>query len=387
MQKVLLINITPWDILSEVPAILKKGGYTVHVFCSKDAWLLKNSFYDKWIEAPSDDSTLFVSQLIDHVTNEETGYDWILPGDDIIIRLLNKHIHDEQLFYKFLPITKIENREILGSKAGLSNLCLKYGLNTPKYIIYNEHFDIQNIEKHLNFPMMIKVDESEGGYGIFLCDDKKSFLNKFENITNKKNLVLQEYIKGYDVNTEALYKNGELLVYNHSRTLKTLFGIYGATTQRLCYQNTDVEKDLIKIGRDFGLNGFANILFRYCKSTYQNYLVEVDVRPNSWHFYGKFCGNDFSVGVRNTLNNNLVLTKQADKYKNKQVKITLFKKDITRCIVDNNYKGLFHWVINYEGRWRYIPFYDIKHLYNCSKFLLGMFIEATSKTLKKIFKK
>ena len=387
MPKVLLINITNWDVLSEVPAILKKGGYTVHVFCSKEAWLLKNSFYDKWIPAPSDDNTLFLSQLLDHIANEDPEYDWILPGDDIIIRLLNKHISDEQLFYKLLPITKIENREILGSKAGLSNLCNKYGLNTPKYIVYDEQFDILSIDKLLNFPVMIKVDESEGGHGIFLCDDKNSFLNKFETVTNKKHLVFQEFIKGRDVNIEALFKTGELLIYNHSYTLKTLFGIYGATTQRICYQNTDVEKDLIKLGRDFGLNGFANILFRYSEKAKRNYLVEVDVRPNSWHFYGKFCGNDFSVGVRNILNNNLLLTRPADKYKNKQIKITLFKKDVTRCIVDKDYKGLFHWVINYECRWRYIPFYDIKHLYNCSKFLLGMFIETTWKNLKRMFKK
>ncbi len=125
MYKVLLISLVNWDSLIEIPAILKNGGASVDIFSIKDSWVLQNKCYDKWIPASEDEPT-FVNELLDLIDKNGDDYNWIIPGDDIIIRLLNERITSEELFYKILPLTKIENRELLGSKAGFSSLFTNY---------------------------------------------------------------------------------------------------------------------------------------------------------------------------------------------------------------------------------------------------------------------
>ena len=144
-----------------------------------------------------------------------------------------------------MPLTKIENRELLGSKAGFSNLCTKYNIKTPRYLIYNSSQTPAEIGKYMDYPFLMKEDKSEGGYGVFLCENESGLTAVLAKVANKENLVFQQFIKGYDINVEVLYKNGELLVYSYSRTL-TIMGKFGVSTQRLFYQNNEIEPELVK---------------------------------------------------------------------------------------------------------------------------------------------
>jgi hypothetical protein len=89
--------------------LLSDGGCSVDIYCVKDSWVLQNSFYDKWIPA-SDNTEVFMKELLDLINKSGDHYKWIIPGDDPVVRLLNDAITSEELFYKVLPLTKIENR-------------------------------------------------------------------------------------------------------------------------------------------------------------------------------------------------------------------------------------------------------------------------------------
>lgn len=381
MYRVLLISLVNWDSLIEIPVLLSKGGCSVDIFCVKDSWAIQNKFHNKWIEAPADEAT-FVDRTLELVAKEGHNYDWIIPGDDIIIRLLNDRITDEALFYKIMPITKIENRELLGSKAGFSNLCNKFGIKTPRYLIYDESMTPASIGSYMGYPFLMKVDKSEGGFGIFMCDDEASFMENFAKVKNRENLVFQQFIQGYDINVEVLYRNGELMVYNYSRTLK-IMGKFGVSTQRLFYTNKEVERELIKIGHDLGVSGFGNVVFMYSEPEQTHYLIEVDVRPNAWMYYGRFTGNDFSEAVRRITKNDLRLVVPEEKYRNKQLKINLYKKDVYRCLMEKDFKGLMGWIFNKDNCWRYIPFYDGKLLRACTGYLTKSFWELVVHKLRK----
>ena len=381
MYRVLLISFVNWDSLIELPVLIKNGGCTLDIFCYKGSWALQNKFHDQWIEA-NEDPAVFLEELLEFIDKNGTGYDWIIPGDDIIIRLLNDEIKDEALFYKIMPLTKIENREILGSKAGFSSLCTKYDIKTPRYLIYREGQSIDEIEAYMRYPFLMKLDKSEGGYGVFRCNDRASFTTHFNNAANKTNMVFQQFIQGYDINVEVLYKNGELMVYNYSRTLK-IMGSFGVSTQRLFYANTEIEPELQKIGRSLGVNGFGNVVFMYSEPEKTHYLIEVDIRPNAWMYYGKFTGNDFSEAIKKIIRNDLTLVKPPAKYAGKEFKITLYKKDVYRCIIEKDIKGLVNWARNKENRWRYIPLYDGKLFAACTRYLWVSFRELLAARLKR----
>ena len=381
MYKVLLISLVNWDSLIEIPAILKTGGCAVDIFSIKDSWVLQNQFHDKWIPGNMDQN-IFVNELLEFIDKNGDDYNWIIPGDDVIIRLLNEHIKSESLFYRILPITKIENRELLGSKAGFSSLCTKYEITTPRYLIYNESMQPEDIGSYMGYPFLMKLDKSEGGFGVFMCENKSELLANLGNAKNKENLVFQQFIKGYDVNIEVLYRHGELLVYSYSRTL-TVMGRFGVSTQRLFYQNTEIEPELIKMGKSLGLSGFGNVVFMYDENGKTHYLIEIDMRPNAWMYYGKFMGNNFSEGIRRITKNELRLVVPETKDSNKQLMISLYKKDIYRCLIEKDVSGMLKWFTNADGRWRYIPLYDSKLFRACTRYLFKSFWELALNKIRK----
>jgi predicted ATP-grasp superfamily ATP-dependent carboligase len=367
MNRVLLISFVNWDSLIEIPAIFKNGGCTVDIFCTKDSWVLQNKAYDKWIAAPNDESA-FTTQLLDFVEKNGDNYFWIVPGDDIVLRLLNDRITSESLFYRIMPLTKIENRDLMGSKAGFSALCTKYSIKTPRYLIYQEGMTAKSIAEYMNYPFLMKLDKSEGGFGVFMCENETEFTANFENVKNRHNLVFQQFIKGYDVNVEVLFKNGELIVYSYSRTIK-IMGKFGVSTQRLFYQNNEVENELVKAGRSMGLNGFGNVVFMFSETERSHYLIEIDMRPNAWMYYGKFRGNDFSEAVKKIVKGDLTLVRPPAQYEKKQIKISLYKKDVYRCLLEKDFKGLLGWLVNKDNCWKYIPLYDSKTFWACTRYL------------------
>ena len=383
MYKVLIISYANWDSLMEIPAMLKNGGCTVDVYSAKDSWALQNKFYDKWIPA-SDDTNIFLKELFELVNNKGSEYSWIIPGDDLIMRLLNDTITDEQLFYKMMPLSKIENRVLLGSKAGFSELCSKYDISTPRYLVYDQSLNAKKIGDYIGYPLMMKTDKSEAGAGVFLCENEASLAEHINSIADKTNLVFQQYITGYDINMEVLYKNGELMVYSYSRVL-TILGKFGLSTRRLFYYNQAVEAELVKAGRSLGISGFASVAFMYSEKENKHYLIEIDVRPNSWVFYGQFLGNDFSEGVRRIAKGDLRLVVPDAEMQKKQIKISHYKKDMAKCIVEKDIKGVWYWVSNQEHSWDYIPRYDKKLLRACNKYLWWFFTDLMRNKVKKVF--
>ena len=372
MYKVLLISSKNWDSLKEIPVVLKNAGCEVDIYAAKGSWVLANRFHDKWIEASIDENK-FTDDLLTFLERHAHEYNWIIPGDDIIIRQLNDRITSDELFRKVMPVTKIENRALLGSKAGLSALCKQYNIKTPKYLIYDESQTVDSIADYMGFPIMVKEDESEGGYGVFRCDNINELKEIFNKIKNRNNLVFQQLIEGEDINTEALYKDNKLMVYNHSLRMKTI-GTFGISTKRVFYQNEALDEILINIGDKLALNGFGNIVFIQDNKTKEYYLIEIDMRPNSWMYYGKFTGNDFTLAIKNIINNNLILLKPSKKLSNRKRVISIYKKDIYRCITTKDIGGLFYWLINRDDCWSYIPVYDRKlfkavnkHLFNTIK--------------------
>ncbi len=382
MYKVLIVSFANWDSMMELPFVFKEAGCVVDVFSVKDSWVLKSSYYDNYIEGSADPDE-FVSQLVALVREKGDDYNWIIPGDDIIIRMLNDSITSEELFYKILPLNNIVNRELLGSKAGFSILCAKYDIETPRFLIYAPTMTLQSISKFMGYPLMLKTDKSEAGTGVFKCDNEAELKQNLDRIENKENIVFQQYIDGYDINMEVLFKDGELIVYSYARLLMIL-GKFGLSTQRMFTQNTEIIPQLVKVGRSMGINGFASIAFMYSIPDRKHYLIEVDVRPNSWIYYGKFTGNNFTEGIKKIKKGDLTLLHHDETKYPKEVKISLYKKDMMRAIVQKDVMGVLAWTFNKDQCRRFIPTYDKSLQKAINQYLLWFFRELVKEKIEKI---
>lgn len=263
MYSVLVASLDDWNTLAEIPFILKKGGCTVDILCSKNAWLKSNSYYNNWIES-KEGADEYTSHLIDLVKNN--SYNWVILGDDPLIKLMNESIHDEELFTKILPIKKIENRNILSSKFGLNEVCEKYDILSPKSIICDGNsIDMDIIHNKIAFPVIIKKDFSWGGLGIMVCQDLDALKKQLQNVSTNENLIIQEYIEGEEVPVEALFSEGKLITYNVSKILSYDKDEFSYSTRRIYYENTMVESELTKLGMAVGINGFVNLAYILCR--------------------------------------------------------------------------------------------------------------------------
>ena len=171
-MQVLIVCVENWDTLSEIPFILKSAGCAIDVLCSKDSWLLSNNFHDKWIERKPHLKD-YLDQL-EELTSTNL-YNWILLGDDVIIKQVNEsHFTDLQL-KQVLPIAELQHRSILSSKIGLSNFCLENATATPGFVLYNNAKDLEKIQSSLRFPVINKIDFSWGGAYMFVSEDYDAF--------------------------------------------------------------------------------------------------------------------------------------------------------------------------------------------------------------------
>ncbi len=359
MYNILLVTLTGFDSTAEIPFIFKSAGCkTVDVFCNSSSWLLSNKYYDNWIESPIEHEA-FKDQLIKLVEEKFDHYDWVVVLDDASVKLMNESITDERIFKKILPITKIENREILSSKLGLSHICQKYEIVTPGYINYSDVEDITTAVQKLQFPVLLKEDYSFSGIGIQYCAGPDLLQECLDKVRVKTNLVLQEFIEGEDIGVEALFRDGELITYNCAEVLTYMYNKFSFTTRRLYYQNEEIATLLKKLGKSVGLNGFASIQYIYHPVRKTYYLIEVDARVNAWMPYSRFTGHSFSDGIKRIMAGDLshVASKAED---GEKIEIAIFDRDIRRCVKHKDFKGLFAWVFNYRGYWRFIPFYDLK---------------------------
>ncbi len=365
----------------ELPVLLSQGGFEVDIYAEPGSWVLKNSFYKRHIPAAADPD-IFVDELMAMVAAAPDAYDWIIPGDDIVIRMLNERITDEATFYRFMPLVNIDHRSILGTKSGLSQLCSRYNITTPGYAVYSDGMSIADIATAVPFPMMVKEDMSEGGYGVYICHNESELGQTINSIQNRRNLVFQQYIKGPEINTEVLFHKGQLMVYSYSERLDC-FGQFGVSTSRIYYNNPAMEAELSHIGKTLGLSGFGNVVFMLNERDNKHYLIEVDMRPNSWMFYGQYTGNDFAKAIAQIAAGTLQPVRPDSTLPNKRKVIALYKKDIYRCLVHKDVKGLLKWTVNWSQRWRYIPRYDKTLLNASTDFLLTTFADMVKGKLKR----
>jgi predicted ATP-grasp superfamily ATP-dependent carboligase len=360
MPVVLLASTSSFfDSIAEIPFVFKKAGCQVDVFCPAESWLRSNQFHDKWIEAAEDEES-FAAQLINLIENNFDTYFQVYLLDDFTIKLMNEKILSEELFKKIMPVNSIKNKKLLSSKIGLSILCQKYNIISPKFINYSDLSNIHTAKEILRFPILLKEDFSFSGLGIQYCEDENALMNCLHKVSNINNLVLQEFIKGDDIGVEALFYNGELIMYNAAEILTYMHNKFSFTTRRNYFQNKEIEQLLKVIGKSFGLNSFASIQYIYKPETKTYYLVEVDCRTNMWVPYSRFLQQNFIEGLKQIFEG-----KKVDSIidYNKKTEITIFDRDIRRCIKYRDYKGFMQWLTNYHGYWKFVPLYDKKYFF------------------------
>lgn len=379
MKKVLLVSKFNWDAPAEIPYVFAKAGYAVDVFCPANSWLSNNSFFKTHITC-SIDNLEFLTELAALVRRSK--YDWILLTEDPLIELVKREIKEEDLLEQLLPVKNNEARDILSSKIGFSSYFQSIGIDTPAYVGFQPGVnEIKELES-LNFPVLNKYDLSWGGSDMAISQDIKELENTVMNLPKYAKLLIQEFIEGDEIRVDALFYNGRLLNYYCAEVLSHTKDQFSYTTRRSYFAYPELAVLLTSIGEKIIAHGFANISFIRQKATNKHYLIEIDLRPNSWMAYSKYLSNqDFVYCLKHVHESDKFTFLQSSLKVKNTIELGLFYKDIRRAIWAKDLKGILRWIFGWKGYWRYLPFYDFKLT---KKILFEIWVEVGVFKLEKL---
>ncbi len=197
----------------------------------------------------------------------------------------------------------LENEKIKYTHSGVeaSSICInkliskkifnKHRILSPKYLIYkpglNKNYRniFQQVNKVLNFPVVIKPINEGSSVGVFICD-KKNFNSNLNKLKNEKEILIEEYIPGREVQVAIMggKKLGaiELVPKRKFYDYKAKYDKKAKTKHIL---PVDLPKDKLKEVENIalrahkitGCKGITRSDFRYNKNKF--YLLEVNTQP------------------------------------------------------------------------------------------------------------
>jgi len=101
---------------------------------------------------------------------------------------------------------------LLSSKVGLSKFCFSNNIDSPNFRIYNNQDDLNSIKNNLNFPVINKTDFGHGGEHMTISNSFEDFQINLSKIQQNNNTLIQEYLKGEEIQVEALFFEGYLVL-------------------------------------------------------------------------------------------------------------------------------------------------------------------------------
>jgi hypothetical protein len=152
----------------------------------------------------------------------------------------------------------------------------------------------------LGYPVLLKVDASGGGGGVYNCLSSADFYCLNADIW-LKSVLIQKKIHGRDLDLSALFLEGELIHFSYSKVEKIVLNHFGPSSVRTYFSLSSVDEkifdELREVGKALGAHGFTNIT---CIEAYDGsgrYYVETDMRPNVWLDAPRFFGENIAERI------------------------------------------------------------------------------------------
>ncbi len=226
-------------------------------------------------------------------------YALVVIGDDPTLgKIMHSDLSTEDKL-KLLPVMSDKNLDHIFSKIGLSLVFDSHGINTPDYRVARNEAELKTSARALGYPILVKIDSSAGGIGVFESHDDKD-LESLAGKLREYPVLVQQKIKGIEVSVEAFYQKGELIHFACSIPEKSNYK-FGPTSVRRYMHRAFLDKEvfdnLTLVGKALGADGFVNMSSILADHDKELYFFEADMRPNLWIDYSRYFGDDLAEAI------------------------------------------------------------------------------------------
>lgn len=178
----------------------------------------------------------------------------------------------ESLNIKILA-SSIESLDIANNKLELSKFLKTHSIPGPITIGTNI------ITKNLVYPLLYKPLDEAGGNGIKLIKNKEEWDVHSKIIQNEK-FILQQYIKGYDIDCSILSLKGQILSFTIQKAYIPSSKLYSPALGVEFLYNDKVYKIVKKLIKSLNWTGVAHIDLRYDQIKKKFKVIEIN--PRYW---------------------------------------------------------------------------------------------------------
>jgi len=334
------------QLIMATAGLLSRSGFYVDVastnYLLKHLNVIRNFFYTKHPKV----------LVIDANRIAADNYDFIVIADDPTLKnILDSNLSvDEKL--NLLPVIAEHNLKHIGSKTELSLIFSESEIRTPDFMIAMNKKELLSSVERIGFPMIIKIDFSGGGAGVFECfntDDLISVHNKISLYP----LLVQKKIEGATADLSGLFRNGALIYFSYSKfgeVNKNKFGPSVTREYKSAYElHSELFDELSKIGHALGANGFVNIGCIESSTDNHRYYFEADMRPTVWVEYPKYFQDDPALKINHYFKNGELLPRSgSEQFIHKTILLPYLPRMHWLGIIRNQYK-CWQYFNNYMG--------------------------------------
>lgn len=191
--------------------------------------------------------------------------DVLIPMDEetfLVSRYRNKFEKNTRV-----PVHDYESLIRANNKKHLLKLAESIGIRIPQTYAPKELYEIRDISKKVEYPVVIKLVKGLGSRGLAYVKNKHELTTKYKKIINEFKLnppnypLIQEYIPGVGYGVEMLFNHGDpRAIFTHKRIRE--FPISGGpSTARISVKYKHMEKDAEKLLKELNWHGVAMVEF------------------------------------------------------------------------------------------------------------------------------
>lgn len=286
-------------LMQGVPGLLDRAGFAVDVLTSSLRFTTRHARRLRKVHSPE----LLVPTAL---TLDLDSYDLVVVADDPTLReIMTAKVPDAHKL-RLLPVCDVEGFGHVGSKVGLSHVLKDAGISTPGFSVIHDETQLDTMVASLSEPVMLKIDQSGGGSGVFLIGpgepDVKAVVEDLKRRSQVFPLLAQQHIEGDLLDLSSFYQFGELVCTSYSVVDAVVSNAYGPSSVRTYSQLSIVPDEVFQLLRDLGralsAHGFVNIACIREVTTGKLYIIEADMRPTVWVDYARYLGDDHAVAIR-----------------------------------------------------------------------------------------
>lgn len=292
-----------------LPFLLSRAGFCVDVVTTSR--LLRLSKFTRKIYTVGPAESV-ARVAYEHIRSRPRPYDWAIATEDTTLAALAALAWPPEFRPRHFPIGTERARGHVYSKIGLSRALAAAGIKTPPFRVARTLATAVSDAKAIGYPVLLKVDASAGGEGIYECGRDADFASR-RHWFDGRPILIQKKIRGVELDLSAIYFEGELVHFSYS-TIERARGPFGVSVVRSYHPSALVEPEvfaeLTALGPALGADGFVNIGCVAAADRSGRYYFEADLRPSVWADSSLFYGEDAAPRIRGWFSGRTRLTKE-----------------------------------------------------------------------------